>query len=200
MKPLRRLSLAAVASAMVLLAAEPLSQSDRTFAINAAEGGIAEVEMGKLAVVQGSSQAVRDFGRRMVDDHSKASDQLMTCPFPIPKTAPALKRYSHHRLNCMNRHGLTELNPFGNFSLASSSLMFTVMITSSPSVQFTGVATGPFGPGPIAGFTATADIDREDWGLSWNVPLEGGGVLVGKKVRLEIEGEAKLRAADAPKA
>jgi len=77
-KPLRRLSLAAVASAMVLLAAEPLSQSDRTFAINAAEGGIAEVEMGKLAVVQGSSQAVRDFGRRMVDDHSKASDQLMS--------------------------------------------------------------------------------------------------------------------------
>jgi putative membrane protein len=77
-KPLRRLSLAAVASAMAILAAGPVSQSDRMFAINAAEGGIAEVEMGKLAVVQGSTQAVRDFGQRMVDDHSKASDQLMS--------------------------------------------------------------------------------------------------------------------------
>jgi putative membrane protein len=53
-----------------------MSQSDRMFAINAAEGGIAEVEMGKLAVVQGSSQAVRDFGQQMVDDHTKAGDQL----------------------------------------------------------------------------------------------------------------------------
>jgi len=63
-------------SAIALLAAGPMSQSDRTFVIAAAEGGIAEVEMGKLALVQGSNQAVRDFGQRMVDDHTKAGDQL----------------------------------------------------------------------------------------------------------------------------
>ena len=38
-----------------------------------------------------------------------------------------------------------------------------------------------------AGFNATATIDREDWGLTWNKALEGGGVLVGKEVTLELD-------------
>ncbi len=38
-----------------------------------------------------------------------------------------------------------------------------------------------------AGFHATATINREDWGLSWNVGLETGGWLVGKDVKLEID-------------
>jgi putative membrane protein len=42
----------------------------------AADGGLAEVELGKLAAEKGSSQEVKDFGQRMVDDHSKANDQL----------------------------------------------------------------------------------------------------------------------------
>ncbi|MFK3982634.1 YceI family protein [Micromonospora sp. NPDC050397] len=56
-------------------------------------------------------------------------------------------------------------------------------------VEFHGVGTDPYGQ-QIFGFTATAEIDREDWGLTWNVGLETGGVLVGKKVKIEIEGEA----------
>jgi polyisoprenoid-binding protein YceI len=42
----------------------------------------------------------------------------------------------------------------------------------------------------IFGFSATAEIEREDFGLVWNVLLDSGGVLVGKKVRIEIAGEA----------
>jgi polyisoprenoid-binding protein YceI len=38
-----------------------------------------------------------------------------------------------------------------------------------------------------AGFHATAKINREDWGLTWNVGLEAGGWLVGKDVKLEID-------------
>jgi len=38
-----------------------------------------------------------------------------------------------------------------------------------------------------AGFHATATINREEWGLSWNVGLEAGGWLVGKDVKLEID-------------
>lgn len=50
--------------------------SDSTFAREAAEGGIAEVKLGQLAEEKGSSQEVKDFGKRMVTDHTKANDQL----------------------------------------------------------------------------------------------------------------------------
>lgn len=56
---------------------------------------------------------------------------------------------------------------------------------------FEGEAVDPWGNRRI-GFSATAEVDREDWGLTWNVPLEGGGWLVGRKVTLEIEGQAIL--------
>jgi len=38
-----------------------------------------------------------------------------------------------------------------------------------------------------AGFHATTKINREDWGLTWNVGLEAGGWLVGKDIKLEID-------------
>lgn len=53
-------------------------------------------------------------------------------------------------------------------------------------VEFTGWAPDPFGK-ERAGFSARTEIDREDYGLTWNVPLETGGVLVGRKIRIEIE-------------
>ena len=53
-----------------------MTQSDKTFVKKAAEGGIAEVELGKLATEKAASQEVKQFGQRMVDDHSKANDQL----------------------------------------------------------------------------------------------------------------------------
>ncbi len=43
---------------------------------------------------------------------------------------------------------------------------------------------------PEAAFSATTTINREDWNLNWNVPLEAGGVLVSKKVNIEIEMQA----------
>jgi polyisoprenoid-binding protein YceI len=56
-------------------------------------------------------------------------------------------------------------------------------------VEFEGVGRSPFGQ-DIFGFSASTEIDREDFGLTWNVDMESGGVLVGKKVKIEIEGEA----------
>jgi polyisoprenoid-binding protein YceI len=56
-------------------------------------------------------------------------------------------------------------------------------------VEFEGVGRSPFGQ-DIFGFSASTEIDREDFGLTWNVALETGGVLVGRKVKIEIEGEA----------
>jgi polyisoprenoid-binding protein YceI len=56
-------------------------------------------------------------------------------------------------------------------------------------VEYGGAGTNPWGQF-VWGFTITAEFDREDFGLTWNQALETGGVLVGKKVKIEIEGEA----------
>jgi putative membrane protein len=50
--------------------------SDKEFAKEAAQGGVAEVELGKLAQEKGSSEGVKQFGARMVQDHSKADQTL----------------------------------------------------------------------------------------------------------------------------
>lgn len=57
--------------------------------------------------------------------------------------------------------------------------------------EFLGVITDPWG-NHKAGFSASTEIDREQWGLTWNAALEGGGLLVSKRVRLEIEAQAAL--------
>ncbi|MCC6226025.1 MAG: polyisoprenoid-binding protein [Microthrixaceae bacterium] len=56
-------------------------------------------------------------------------------------------------------------------------------------VEFAGVSQDPWG-NMRAGFSASTELDREDFGLTWNQALESGGVLVGKKVKIEIEVEA----------
>ena len=70
------------------------------------------------------------------------------------------------------------------------------MLRSVP--LFEGLTDDPWGNKRI-GFTASAEIDREDWGMTWNMALETGGLLVGKKVQIELDVEAafKSEAADA---
>ena len=65
----------------------------------------------------------------------------------------------------------------------------TIRDTTRPvsfDVEFLGFYTGMTGA-RRAGFHATAKINREDFGLSWNVALETGGWLVGKDIRLELD-------------
>jgi polyisoprenoid-binding protein YceI len=56
-------------------------------------------------------------------------------------------------------------------------------------VEFDGLARSPWGQEVIA-FTATTEIDREEFGITWNAALETGGVLVGRTVKIEISAEA----------
>lgn len=53
-------------------------------------------------------------------------------------------------------------------------------------VEFNGTQTDPWG-GTRAGFEAETEVNRKDWDLTWNTPLEGGGVLVSDKVKLIID-------------
>ena len=52
-------------------------------------------------------------------------------------------------------------------------------------VEFLGQTTSPYGD-VRAGFEASAKINREDFGLTWNQALEAGGVLVGKDVKIQL--------------
>jgi polyisoprenoid-binding protein YceI len=56
-------------------------------------------------------------------------------------------------------------------------------------MEFGGARRDPYNR-EIFGFSASAELDREDYGLLWNVMLESGGVLVGKRIRIELAGEA----------
>ena len=53
-------------------------------------------------------------------------------------------------------------------------------------VEYAGQAKSPWGT-TSAGFSGSTTINRKDWGLEWNQALETGGVLVGDKVRIDIE-------------
>ena len=59
-------------------------------------------------------------------------------------------------------------------------------------VEFEGANATPWGTQAI-GFSASAEVDREEWGLTWNQALETGGVLVGKKASIELAVEATPR-------
>lgn len=53
-------------------------------------------------------------------------------------------------------------------------------------VEFTGVATDPWG-NEKAAFEAQGELNRTDWGLTWNANLEKGGVLVSEKIKLVLD-------------
>ncbi|MFZ2599780.1 YceI family protein, partial [Corynebacterium casei] len=56
-------------------------------------------------------------------------------------------------------------------------------------VETEGIAEDPFGNTRV-GFEASTKIDRTEFGLNFNAPLNTGGVLVSEKVTIEIEGSA----------
>jgi len=53
-------------------------------------------------------------------------------------------------------------------------------------VEFAGMAADPFGA-TRAGFSATTQISRKQFGITWNAALEAGGVLVGDKVTINVD-------------
>jgi putative membrane protein len=55
-----------------------LNSHDHDFVMDAATGGMMEVELGRIAAQKATSDAVKQFGQRMVDDHSKANEELTT--------------------------------------------------------------------------------------------------------------------------
>jgi putative membrane protein len=81
-------------------------QKDASFAQDAASGGMAEVKLGQLAEQKGSSQTVKDFGKRMETDHSAAGDKLKNVAskdgMTIPDSLSQADRAEYDRLSRMS--------------------------------------------------------------------------------------------------
>jgi polyisoprenoid-binding protein YceI len=74
----------------------------------------------------------------------------------------------------------------GNYEVTGD---LTIKGTTKPvtfDVEFEGTGGDPWG-GTRAGFSASATINRKDWGIEWNAPLETGGVMLGDKVQIELD-------------
>jgi putative membrane protein len=82
------------------------SGTDSTFVKNAAVGGMEEVQLGQMAAQKASNPEVKNFGQRMVDDHTKANSQLQQIAaqkgMTVPAALPASKRKDIDRLTRLN--------------------------------------------------------------------------------------------------
>jgi putative membrane protein len=113
MKPMKPLLGAVIFAVSVMSAgaqttqrAERLTALDSNWIMKAAQGGMAEVELGKLAQSRSSSDAVKQFGQRMVDDHSKANDELSRIAaskgVTLPTSLSAKDQATKDRLSKLN--------------------------------------------------------------------------------------------------
>ena len=98
---------------LMLVALQPLqaadaglSNSDRLFLSNAAQGGLLEVTAGKLAEQRGSDPAVKAYGQKMVADHTAANEKLKSLAdskqMPLPNSLSAKERNSLDKLETLN--------------------------------------------------------------------------------------------------
>lgn len=134
--------------------------------------GEAPEESSVEVVMDAASIDTRDAGR---DEHLRSPDFLDVA------THPALA----FRSTGVRRSG-------GHWAVDGELTVKGVARPVTLDVEFEGVATSPWGQ-QVASFTASTEIDREDFGLTWNQALETGGVLVGRKVRIELSIEAILQ-------
>ena len=111
-------------------------------------------------------------GDQKRDDHLRSPDFLDAEKYPTIR----------FRSTAVKQTGPTTLDVTGDLTIRDQTRPVDLR------VEFEGVERAPWGT-TVAGFSAKAEINREDWGMTWNAALETGGVLVGKKVTLEIETE-----------
>jgi polyisoprenoid-binding protein YceI len=88
----------------------------------------------------------------------------------------------------------TGLKPDGDAYIADGEL--TIRETTHPlqlRVEFHGIASpDPWG-GTRAGLSATGELNRKDFGIHFDIPMDGGGLVVGEKIQLHFEIEAVLQ-------
>jgi polyisoprenoid-binding protein YceI len=141
------------------------------FPVTAGHLDIAE-DPTQSSVVATIDVAAVDSGDPKRDEHLRSADFFDAEQYPTVT----------FRSTRVNDHG------DGEFTLDGE---LTVRDTTHPVTlkgEYLGSQASPWGDTRV-GFTAETEINRKDWGLSWNVALETGGVLVGDKIKLTIDAE-----------
>jgi putative membrane protein len=86
-------------------------EDDMEFVIGAADGGMFEVQAGELAKVKGMSQEIKDLGQHMVDDHSKANEELKLLATKKNITLPVALGEEHQKhFNDLNEKSGTDFD------------------------------------------------------------------------------------------
>jgi polyisoprenoid-binding protein YceI len=116
-----------------------------------------------------------DSGSHARDEHLRSADFFDAARHPTATFAGRAARWQGTR-------GLVE----GELTIRG----FTRPVTLA--AEYLGHAADPWG-GQRAVFTAAGTVNREDWGLTWNMPLTNGGLLVSTEIRIEIDLEAVLQ-------
>ncbi len=104
------------------------------------------------------------------DAHLKSEDFFNVAAFPKLKFVST----------SVKQKGDDEFEVTGDLTIKDVTKSITI------DFEYTGAATDPFGNKRV-GLEGEAEINRSDFGLTWNAVLETGGVLVSDKIKLEFE-------------
>jgi polyisoprenoid-binding protein YceI len=96
------------------------------------------------------------------------------------KSADFFDMENHKEISFISRT-LKNTDHEGNYEMNGDLTIKGITKPVTLKVEFTGMMKDPWG-NQKAGFTMNGKVNRKDWGLNWNVPLEAGGVLVGEDV------------------
>ena len=147
---------------------------DGTFDLNEADPSQSKIEV----QIQAASINTRDAQR---DGHLKSPDFLDVEKYPTLS-------FKSKRIE---RVGSENVRLVGDLTIKDVTKEVVL------DVEYAGQAKSPWGT-INAGFTAKTKINRKDWGLTWNVALETGGVLVGEEITISIELEIVKQAEPSP--
>ena len=112
-----------------------------------------------------------------VDTHNEKRDTHLKSPdFFNAEVYPSL----HFKSTRVEVNGRESAKLYGDLTIRDVTKPVVV------DVEYQGSAKSPWGTTSY-GFSGSAKINREDWGLNWNAALETGGWLVGKEIAIEIE-------------
>jgi polyisoprenoid-binding protein YceI len=118
--------------------------------------------------------------QEMRDNHLKSGDFLLVDEFPTIT----------FRSTKVELLGGSNLRVTGDLTIRGATREVVL------DAEFVGLTPKDMRGNARAAFTASTAIDREDFGVLWNMALETGGVLVSKKVDINIEAQAVLKTAE----